>query len=283
MGLGARSWGVLLAMAAVPAGADEAPATWRQRTAPYREGVLAAARTNRERAKDERLAGDALADAYLRAAANRLRARIADLESAEARRDEIRACCVALAVALDTTNALAAHPLARLALGEIETAEERTARTKLLGEPTVRGRADWCRHFWVSAGLRTLLGRAATENVGVAKEFADAKRLSDTTQGEGFSLPDLCANMAGIELVERLLAGDDGVLPLVGRLAETGRHADWMPEAASLATGLNAAAAAEQFGHAGDPRVRRALADLRTRVRAAPGHAAPAREPDRAG
>lgn len=268
-----RGAALLVVLAVAPAQADEAKPTWRQRTAPYRAGVLAAARANRERATEERLAGDALADAYLRAAADRLRARIADLESAEARRDEIRACGVALAVALDTTNALAEHPLARLALGEIETAEERAARVKLLGEPTVRGRADWCRHFWVSVGLRTLLGRAATENVALAKEFADAKRLSDAKQGEGFSLGDLCADVAGIELAERLLAGDDRVAPLVWRLAEKGRHADWMPEAASLASGLDAAAATAQFGHVGDARARRALADLRTRVRTAPGHA----------
>ena len=267
--------GLVLAALTAPAGADEAKPTWRQRTAPYREGVLAAARANRDRAKGERLAGDALADAYLRAAADRLRARIADLESAEARRDEIRACGVALAVALDTTNALAQHPLARLALGEIETAEERAARVKVLGEPTVRGRADWCRHFWVSVGLRTLLGRAVTESVGVAKEFADAKRLTETTKGEGFSLGDLCANVAGIELAERLLAGTDDAVALVSRLAEKGRHTDWMPEAKSLPTGLDAAAAVERFGHSGDARVRRVLADLRTRVRAAPGHSPP--------
>ncbi|MHC5018618.1 MAG: hypothetical protein ACYTGX_00625 [Planctomycetota bacterium] len=265
--------GTLLAPATAAAQAPQR-ATWRERIAPYRDEILALAKENAERprvktAPKARLTGDGLADLYLRRAAGLLRARTAELKQPEAIRSEVQTFCVSMGILLDRTGALATNPMARLALGDVETAEERAARRKILGDPTLRGRGDWLRHFWVSAALRALVGRAIAERAGVTKELADAKGTS------GFSLADLCANVAGLELAERLLApsrADDAVLDRLEAFARTPVHTRWMPEAKDLPEGLDAAEAARRYGSAGGDKMAKTLANLKALVRTAGGH-----------
>lgn len=244
--------------------------TWKERIAPYRAAVLGEAGANAAAVGNARIGGDRLADRYLQVAAGVLRARAADRDTPEAIRGEVQAFCVAMGILMDRTGALATNPMARLALGEVEPAKDRAGRRKLLGDPTLRGRGDWLRHFWVSAALRALIGRGLAEHAGVSKELADAGTAS------GFSLADLCANVAGMELAERLLAPDTETDPVLARLkplSELSLHTRWMPDAKDLPEGLNADEAAKRFGTAGSPAMTKTLADLRALVRTAAGYA----------
>ncbi len=177
---------MVVVLVATPAHPAVRP-SWKDRIAPYRAVVLDAAAANAERPNAERAAGDRLADLYLKRATSLLRARVTDLDDPKAVRAEVQAWCVAMGVVMDRTGALATNPMARLALGDVESKEDRAARNRVLGDPSLRGRSDWLRHFWVSCALRAIAGRSMAEHAGVSKELADAQRQS------GFSLADLCA------------------------------------------------------------------------------------------
>ena len=61
------------------------------------------------------------------------------------------------------------------------------------------GRRDLAQHFFLSGYLAAVVGSAAAESAGIAKELADAR------SGSGFSYVDLAADLAGIAFAERVL------------------------------------------------------------------------------
>ncbi|MCI0343226.1 MAG: hypothetical protein L0216_19125 [Planctomycetales bacterium] len=264
-----------LAGTLVPARAQDAadPSSLEAAARRTLAALLGEARANAARKGPERLAGDALADAYLRRAAGALAERLAAGPAAAEEARELRGFLVGLGTFMDPNGALARDPRAALALGPVESEAERAERVRVRGTPSIRGREDWTAHFWISAALRGLAGAGFAESVGIRKEVEDAG-----VPGKGFSLGDLCADLAGIEFAGRLLEGG-APLASARALAASGRHADWMPEARDLPEGLDAAAVAARFGGERDERMRREVANLRERIRGAPGHARAAAPP----
>ena len=248
--------------AAVP-GEDPPPAPAPAREPPRAARVVAAvakaARESAARVPEERLDGDALGDALVRAAAG-------------AAGDDARAFLVGLAHALDPDATLARHPLTAAAFRDLESAEEAEARRRDLGKPSLRGRRDLLLHFAASAAVAAIAGAPAAEAGGVAKEIADAR-----PGGSGFSFADLLADLAGIRFAAWVSVEPKARL---ARLAAEFRGADFCPDPAGEPEGLTADAFAKEYGSAADERFRKRVAALKERVEALAAYAPEERKGD---
>ncbi len=247
------TFGWLLLAAPFASGVEE-PATPKEKA--VRAVVQSVAKKAAEVQKlplKERLSGDALTDAYIRTAAT----------AANKLDKSVRAAgfVIGLGIALDDSNTLRGNPLTKKLAATAESADERNARIKNLGSPTVHGRRDLCQHFAVSAALAEIVGAGLAELAGVAKEQAD--KLG----GSGFSFADLCVDLAGIEFAKRIQKEP----AMLEKLAKDFKVADWVPGIEGLREGLNEAAFQKDFGGVGDKRYQDQLSELRKRVAAVKG------------
>src|SRR5690606_20008342 len=133
-----------------------------------------------------------------------------------------KAMLVALGVFLDNTDTLRSFPATRPLVAEVENTVQRNHRLQVLGTPTMQGRPDLAKHFFVSANILALVGPGTANSVGLAKELVDADGDS------GFSFADMSANRAGVHFGQRVLGGK----LLLPELARTFRGSDFMPEIA---------------------------------------------------
>ncbi|MBX9790365.1 MAG: hypothetical protein K2Y37_15715 [Pirellulales bacterium] len=101
---------------------------------------------------------------------------------------ENRAAIFALAILLG-------HPDLEPFVGEVFDPALRAQANRLVGTVRLRGREDWTRHFWVSAGLILLSNEATSDRIGRLKE-----QLDSNAGGTGFSFADMLANFAGNRL-----------------------------------------------------------------------------------
>jgi len=176
------------------------------------------------------LKDDALTNYYVRrAATTALR-----IESAH----RAKAFLLAMGIFVDDTNTLRSFPSTAPFVHRVESELERRERIRLQGEPTIRGRQDLARHFFVSAHSLVVMGGAATRGIGMAKELLDARH------GTGFSFADMAANRAGVIFAEQLLKGSV-TIEEVGRSFSV---ADYMPAIAELAEGMGLDALQRRFG-----------------------------------
>ena len=221
------------------------------------EAVVVSARENSGRpqgrvaAREDlfRRTRDELTEHYVRSAAR------ASRQQNEAVRTQ--AFFLALAVALDTTNTLREHPLTADLLRQLETAQGRSARLAVIGEPTLLGRHDLAQHFFISAAICSVGGAALAESVGIAKELQDAQGSS------GFSFTDLAANLAGIALAEQVQSGAISLSELA-RSFETPRY---LPALEGLQDGLSSAEFAQAYGSRSDPRFLAAVGSIQRQIR----------------
>jgi len=220
------------------------------RTAATRKVMAAVVRASQRNAGLPRpLAGDELTALYCREAAAAAAALPAE--------HRVPAYLLALGVALDDSLLLRTNPLLTTLYRRIESDEERKARLATLGQPTWRGRRDWCQHFTVSCTLTQVFGALLAEQAGLLKEQLDMQ-----PGGSGFSFGDLSADLAGIEFASRL---QKGTLKLE-RLAQQLRPADYLPDPAGLREGLSAEQFARDYGSLADKRFRTELERLRQRI-----------------
>ncbi len=220
------------------------------------EAIVAAARDpSRDRPDSDAIpAGDALTQRYVRAAAR----------ASESLAEDVRAGAflAALGLALDDSELLRSNPVTGRFCREVESDAERTARLRVLGQPTMLGRRDLAQHFVVSAFLSSRLNAAAADAAGLAKELSDAAR------GNGFSFADLAADRAGIALATRLPADP----ALLGRLASSFRVADFMPPISGLPEGLSAVEFREQYQGPHAARFEALSGEIRERIRGLRGY-----------
>ena len=131
-----------------------------------------------------------------------------------------------------------------------------------MGRATVRGRADWVRHYCVSAALALYSSENASDAAGLLKEELDA-----ATGGSGFSFSDLLANRAGTTLA--LTATSE---PAAARRIQQALSGPWLveqifPPAADLPEGLSDAQLQAQFGGIGGAGYQQLLEEIEARVR----------------
>ena len=129
------------------------------------------------------LKGDELTAAYVRAAAQ------------EALRkpgpEMLSAFLIALGVALDETGALADDATTANAVKNAETPGERKERLAVLGNPTLAGRRDLCRRFFLGCAAGELLDPDAAENVAIGRAMFDLHKPAN------LCVPALAAEFAG--------------------------------------------------------------------------------------
>ncbi|WP_146452047.1 M12 family metallo-peptidase [Bythopirellula polymerisocia] len=142
--------------------------------------------------------------------------------------DANQSMLLALGIFMDSEGVLRNFPLTSGLVSQVETEEASKERQAFLGNPTMRGRTDLAKHFFVSAHLAVALGGTTARGVGLAKEMLDANG------GTGFSFVDMAANRAGILFAEKMLAGKFGL----EQIAEEFTVNRYLPEIDDLAEGM---------------------------------------------
>jgi hypothetical protein len=111
-----------------------------------------------------------------------------------------------------------------------------------LANTTLRGRADWTKHFALSAGMVATSCEGVSDRVGVLKE------LRDSQGGSGFSFGDMAANRAGIRLAQVATFNAAAARTMQARLAGPLTIDDVFPDVADLPEDLSAAEFQSRFG-----------------------------------
>ncbi|MFM8273530.1 MAG: hypothetical protein ACKODX_14550, partial [Gemmata sp.] len=196
------------------------------------------------------LSGDELTAAYVRTAAeSALRTPGPEM---------VPAFLVALGIALDDTGALAADATTADGAKGAETPEERKERLSVLGNPTLDGRRDLCRQFFIGCATGELLPRDAAEGVAVGRALSDLHRPSN------LCVPALAAEFAGITFA-RTAQRDAEVLHDVYKQFSA---REYLPPLKGLRDCLSADKFEELYGGSADKRFQAVLDDIRTRLAA---------------
>lgn len=222
------------------------------------EAIVEAAEKNAARPRDQ-LRGDALADYYVRRAA----------QSARSKRLPPPVLLLGLGVALDDTSLLRNNFLTRPYLRQVESDAERARRLRSIGSPTLRNRHDWLLHFWVSAALTAHVGAETAEQIGITKELMDARG------GSGFSFGDLAADFAGVSFARQFLADKDSIDQRLRHVADLFKGNQYLPAVEDLEEGLKMEQFMEKYGGVKDARFLRACEVIRARISEAPGQKEP--------
>jgi hypothetical protein len=148
-------------------------------------------------------------------------------------------------------------------LGPIFLDEEDPAVRGALLRVTLRGRADWTKHFCVSAVIAILSDAAVSDAAGLLKEELDAD-----IGGSGFSFADLLADRAGTVFGLRATRDEVSVRALQDRLAGGFRIEEFFPPAADLPEGIRDAELQSRYGGVGGEGYRRLLEEIERRVAA---------------
>lgn len=195
---------------------------------------------------------DKLLELYVRQAA---------LAAKQVRRENgPRALMLALGIAMDDAGALQKLPIAIGVLSHIEGEIQRTERLAAIGKPTMRGRADLAKHFFVSAHLVALAGSDAARSAGLIKEILDSRG------GSGFSFADMAANRAGIVFANAVLTGRLTLDDVSQRFTVDA----FLPPVDDLQEQLAAKEFTEGFGGLGDDRLTAELNRIEARIMALP-------------
>jgi hypothetical protein len=171
-----------------------------------------------------------------------------------------RALLLALGVAFDDVGLLRNLPVAGAVIPHIEGEQERARRMAAIGRPTMRGRADWAKHFFVSAHLVALTGSETARSAGLLKEMVDAHG------GSGFSFADMAANRAGIVFAHALLSNQLTLNDIAQRFSVEA----FLPPIDDLREQLGAKEFYKDYGGLTDERLAAELSRIEARVTALP-------------
>jgi hypothetical protein len=167
---------------------------------------------------------------------------------------ENRAAILALGI-------LFGHPRLEWFVGEVLDDDDRV-RAQRLEEAKLRGRADWPRHYLVSAALTVLSAEAPSNAVGLLKEELDA------AGGSGFSFADLLADRAGTTFALAATRDEVAALAIQERLGHGFVLDDFFPEAVDLPEGLQDGELQAQYGGVGGTGYQRVADEIERRVAA---------------
>lgn len=163
--------------------------------------------------------------------------------------------------ALYALGIVTGHVYVEWAAGRVLDAELRKAVARHMGRATVRGRADWVRHYTVSAALAVWSSENASDAAGLLKEELDAG-----PGGSGFSFSDLLANRAGTTLAMAAIADPDSARRIQKFLAGPWHLDQVFPAAADLPEGLSDDQMKGYFGGVGGPRYQQMIREIEARV-----------------
>ena len=124
----------------------------------------------------------------------------------------------------------------------------------------LEGRHDLVQHFMTSAALAVAGGAAVSNAIGLRKEMDDA------SQGSGFSFKDLAADMAGTRFAALAVASSISARRLQLNLAIGHDKAQLLPPLQDLRENLKRSQFQSRYGGVWDPRYRRVVKDIETRI-----------------
>lgn len=139
-------------------------------------------------------------------------------------------------------------------------------RASLRRRPTIHGRNDLSRHFWVSAALTVLADANRSLAVGIAKEVKDS-----TPGGSGFSFVDMAANKAGIRFAVVATRSAESARSLQMRIAQGVTPSDLVPDIGGLPEGMSEETFQSDYGGLGGAETRRLFAEIDRRIEACAG------------
>ncbi|MEM9588778.1 MAG: hypothetical protein AAGA03_15960 [Planctomycetota bacterium] len=125
---------------------------------------------------------------------------------------------------------------------------------------SLRGRADWTRHFTVSAALQTLGNSMISKDIGILKEELDS------FGGSGFSFGDLLADRAGTRLGVEATSSEASARRIQDRIAEGIHESDVMPPGGDLQEGLTNEQFRKVYGGVTGDAYRRTVATIDQRI-----------------
>jgi hypothetical protein len=195
--------------------------------------------------------GDARFGAALETAFTLARDRSAGSSAVE----ENRAALLGLGIVLG-------HPRLARAAGEKLDDERADLAERLREHTTLRGRADWTRHFSVSGALTVVSAVAPSDAAGLLKEELDADG------GSGFSFGDLLADRAGTTFAEVATRDEVRAAAVQARLAGGFRVDDFFPPADGLPEDIQDAELQSRYGGVGGALYRRTAEEVERRVSA---------------
>lgn len=198
--------------------------------------------------------GDDLTDRYCRVAAEACR-RVPIEQAATA-------YTLGLAIALDRTELLRSLGLRGVPWTKIETEAEREERLRVLGEPTIHGRASLAQTFFTSAAVLMLVEGQAVTAAGLQEE------LLLRQGGDRFRFDDLMASLAGITFATQL----DASPSLLDELTKSFHVADYVLPPKGLPANLDRDEFTRQYGSTTDERFLEKQDELRKRLLALPGY-----------
>jgi hypothetical protein len=172
---------------------------------------------------------------------------------------ENRAALLALGVVLG-------HPKLVRFLGERLDGESLATINTLRDQTTLRGRADWSRHFTVSGALTVISAVAPSDAAGLLKEELDADG------GSGFSFADLLADRCGTTLAQLATRSEPSAAGLQQQLAQGFAVDDFFPEAKDLPEGIPAPELSARYGGVGGAGFRVLMSDIERRVASCRGY-----------
>lgn len=127
----------------------------------------------------------------------------------------------------------------------------------------LRARADWSRHFWVSAAITLLVSDRVSDVAGLLKEELDSGE-----GGSGFSFGDLMADRAGTEFARAATRDRHSALAVQNWVLHPNSDLnDLMPPADDLPEGLTDAQLDEQFDGVSGPRYQSLIDTMEQRLR----------------
>ncbi len=169
--------------------------------------------------------------------------------------EENRAAILALGIVLG-------HSRVARAVGDKLDDRRAELSDELRSRTTLRGRADWTRHFTVSGALTVMTAVAPSDAAGLLKEELDAGG------GSGFSFGDLMADRAGTAFAEVATRDEDRAAAVQERLAGGFWVDEYFPRADDLPEGIPDAELQTRYGGVGGPLYRRTAEEIERRVAA---------------
>ena len=125
----------------------------------------------------------------------------------------------------------------------------------------LRGRADWARHYALSAALAVLEHPLISDAAGAMKEQLDA-----LTGGSGFSFGDLAADRAGVRFAANATRSQAAAKAMQARLQNGFTLDDFFPPVADLPENLTVEQFRRAYGGVGSPRYRQQVDEIETRL-----------------
>jgi hypothetical protein len=167
--------------------------------------------------------------------------------------EENRAALLALGIALG-------HPHVETLIGGVMNDSTRNALHNSYTGTTLRKRADWPKHFFVSAALTVIAERNVSDAGGLLKEEKDA------AGGSGFSFGDLLADRTGTTFAQVATRDAASARALQERLAQGFKVDDFFPQASDLPEGIQDADFQAHYGGTEGAGYRRLAAEIERRI-----------------